>query len=171
MIRACPHATAGLALLLLSVAATAQGKPPLPTKPMWVERSLSAKPRAVRAALNSVMKNAGLSIDPEIEVEPGEIVTRWLRFKLEDFGPTVAHDTPEITETYPYVSPIYLHHGHYRLRARIVALEDRTGLALMAEIVADAVNCFTSEDVPVERLSNGIIEDVLYARLQSILPR
>jgi hypothetical protein len=108
-------------------------------------------------------------LDPDAAVQPDEVVTVWQRFWLEDFGPSVAHDTPTITRSYPYVSPIRLRQGHYRLHARILPHGGGTILALQAELLADAYNFVEFEQEQVERFSNGVIEDKLYTRVEQQL--
>ncbi len=88
---------------------------------------------------------------------------------MEDFGLRVAHDTPTIACDYPYVSPILLAQGTYRLPARILPRDGSTLLALQAELLADAYNVLEFEPQQVERFSNGVIEDSLYARLEQAL--
>ncbi len=59
--------------------------------------------------------------------------------------------------------------GAYRLRARILPRDGSTLLALQAELLADAYNVLEFEPQQVERFSNGVIEDSLYARLEQAL--
>jgi hypothetical protein len=158
-----------LPALLLAGAPVVQAEAPVPSEPAWTERRFDARPEAVQAGLAAVMEHAGLSVDPADAAVPDEVVTLWHRFEVEDFGLNVAHDTPTITRDYPYVSPIYLRQGSYRLRARILSRDGGTLLALQVELVADAYNFLEFEAQQVERFSNGIIEDSLYARLEQAL--
>ena len=161
------------ALLLLPLlpagASTVQAEAPVPSEPAWTERRFDARSEAVQAALAAVMEQAGLSVDPADAAVPDEVVTLWHRFEAEDFGLSVAHDTPSITRDYPYVSPIHLRQGSYRLRARILSRDGGTLLALQAELVADAYNFLEFKSQQVERFSNGVIENLLHARLEQAL--
>lgn len=158
-----------LPALLLAVAPVARAEAPVPSEPAWTERRLDARPDAVQAALAAVMEQAGLSLDPADAAVPDEMVTLWHRFEAEDFGLDVAHDTPTITRDYPYVSPIHLRQGSYRLRARILSRDGGTLLVLQVELVADAYNFLEFEPQQVERFSNGVIENSLHARLEQVL--
>ena len=155
--------------LLLAVAPVVKAEASVPSEPVWIERHLDARPDAVQAALAEVMEQAGLSVDPADAAVPGEVATLWHRFQAEDFGLSVAQDTPTITRDYPYVTPIHLRQGSYRLRARILSRDGGTLLALQAELVADAYNFLEFEPQQVERFSNGAIENSLYARLEQVL--
>lgn len=144
----------------------------VPHRPTWTERRFHAAPRAVRVAWAVVMEQAGLSVDHrEVVGRADELVTRWRRFQVEDFGPSVAHDTPTINRDYPYVSPTHLRQGIYRVRARILSRGGGTWLVLQTELLADAYNVLEFEQQQVERYSNGAIEDVLYARVGQALDR
>ncbi len=156
--------------LLLAGASVVQAEAPVPSESVWTERRFDARPDAVQAALAAVMERAGLSVDhSDAAVRSDEVVTLWHRFDVEDFGLSVAHDTPTITRDYPYVSPIYLRQGSYRLRARILSRDGGTLLALQAELVADAYNFLEFKSQQVERFSNGVIENSLHARLEQAL--
>ena len=156
--------------LLLAGASVVEADAPIPSEPVWTERRFDARPDAVQAALAAVMEQAGLSVDhADATVQPDEVVTLWHRFDVEDFGLNVAHDTPTITRDYPYLSPILLRQGYYRLRARILPRDGSTLLALQAELLVDAYNVLEFEQQKVERFSNGVIENSLYARLEQAL--
>lgn len=157
--------------LILAGASPTETDAPARDEPAWSERRFDTQPAAVRAALSTVMEQVGLSIDPDAAAQPHEVVTLWQRFHLEDFGPSVARDTPPITRDYPFVSPIRLRQGLYRLRARILPRDGGTVLTLRAELLADAYNLVEFEQQQVERFSNGVIEDSLHGRVQRALDR
>lgn len=172
MILRARYAAAGVAPLVLS-ASLAVGQEPAPTPivPTWVEREIPSHIENVKGVLCSTLERAGLTIEEEAGGVEGEIVTAWLEFEREDFGRNVALDAPLITRLYPFIQPIRLHKGRYRLRARIEPREQATRIALQAEILARAFNRMTYEHVEVERLSNGIIETTFHARIEEALIR
>jgi hypothetical protein len=157
--------------LFLAGASLVDKNPPIPTEPAWIERPFSARPDAVRSALAAVLQQAGLPANPDAAVVPPEMVTQWQRFQLEDFGATVAHDTPSINREYPYASPIRLCQGSYRLRARILSDGGGALLALQAELLADGYNVAEFEAQQVVRFSNGAIEDAFFLRVEETLAR
>ena len=158
--------TAVLLGTLAQVGAWAQHQP---VAPRWFERAYQVDPEILRQALITALAEEGLSVDPE--PVDGELLTDWGSFCREDFGRNVAHDAPMITRTYPYLQPIDLATGRFRVRARLQRDEVEALLRIRVDLLAHAQNRITHQREWVERVSNGVIDEYMFRRVERELSR
>jgi hypothetical protein len=165
---------AALAAPLLMASSPPATQPTAPEPAPAVTRTYAAVPEAIRAALLAVFESRGLALDAEAEAAERVLVTTWAPFTRDDFGPSVATPPPEISRVYPFLQPVRLSTGRYRIRATIEPGEGGEIVTLNAEIEAPAFNRITYEHQEVSRTSNGVIEghvlDELDGRLHGPSP-
>ena len=159
------HALPLMLCLLLPAGSPGQVPAPAEDKPAGVTRDLPVGPERAREVLLALLEEAGLELDPEAERE--EVVTQHADFGRDQFGEDVATPPPRFSPVYPYVQPVRVKQGSYRLRARFQPLVGGSRVTLVVEIVIQAWDRATHEQTGLGRNSNGTIEKHFFEKLES----
>lgn len=136
-------------------------------------RDIAASPEKVRAALLEILAQEGLPLSAESS--DAEVVTEFVVFAPDRFGPDVALPPPAISPTFPFYQKHTMNTGKLRLRALLEPAGEGCRVRLTALLMADAFNRATYERTEIPRDSNGRIEkhflDALTARLEPGAPQ